>query len=379
MSRQRQRRCTRQPATCCCRGACLLLPLTAALHCAIQSANPPHPALSPPTHRHPLPSSQVDYFTAFLKLRPYGTLNESHVRFLTPEHDVGINSGVYTFDIVKDGEPQKVQARYSFVYRLINGDWKITEHHSSAMPEPVVNPLDAVAAQFDRWNSALQTGDPEVVASLYADDGVLLPTVSNKVRTDHAGKVRNEQKERNAEQGAQPPAASSSSGGTNIACRPACSAATAAFTTLRLLLPDLCPLVLLPPPPALSQVDYFTNFLKLKPFGTINESHVRFLSAAHDLACNSGIYTFDIVKDGEPQKVGFWPAGCWEVGHMCACAAAKHAGCFARSQSVAVPTSGSPTLSAAHNKLTSIWCPPRSSPSPHHACRSRPATPLCTA
>ena len=116
------------------------------------------------------------------------------MRFLTPQHDVGINSGVYTFDIVKDGEPQKVQARYSFVYRLINGDWKITEHHSSAMPEPVVNPLDQVAAQFDRWNSALQTGDPEVVASLYADDGVLLPTVSNKVRTDHAGKVRTEQR-----------------------------------------------------------------------------------------------------------------------------------------------------------------------------------------
>ena len=42
----------------------------------------------------------------------------------------------------------QVQARYSFVYRLINGDWKITEHHSSAMPEPVVKPLDAVAAQF---------------------------------------------------------------------------------------------------------------------------------------------------------------------------------------------------------------------------------------
>jgi uncharacterized protein (TIGR02246 family) len=46
-----------------------------------------------------------------------------------------------------------------------------------------------VAAQFDRWNSALQTGDPEKVASLYAPDGVLLPTVSNKVRPDHATKV----------------------------------------------------------------------------------------------------------------------------------------------------------------------------------------------
>ena len=75
------------------------------------------------------------------------------------------------------------------MYRKIDGDWKITEHHSSAMPEQVAEPLAEVAAQFDRWNAALATGDPEQVASLYAPDGVLLPTVSNKVRTDHAGKV----------------------------------------------------------------------------------------------------------------------------------------------------------------------------------------------
>jgi hypothetical protein len=31
----------------------------------------------------------------------------------------------------------QVQARYSFLYRKINGEWLITEHHSSAMPEPV--------------------------------------------------------------------------------------------------------------------------------------------------------------------------------------------------------------------------------------------------
>ena len=84
----------------------------------------------------------------------------------------------------------QVQARYSFAYKKINGEWKIVEHHSSAMPEPLVNPLQEVAALFDLWNSTLQTGDPEKVASLYAPDGVLLPTVSNKVRTDHAGKVR---------------------------------------------------------------------------------------------------------------------------------------------------------------------------------------------
>ncbi|MFF7469026.1 SgcJ/EcaC family oxidoreductase [Streptomyces sp. NPDC008092] len=43
-----------------------------------------------------------------------------------------------------------------------------------------------IAKLFDRWNAALQTGDPEKVAGLYAKDAVLLPTVSNKIRTNHA-------------------------------------------------------------------------------------------------------------------------------------------------------------------------------------------------
>ncbi|MBT2396348.1 SgcJ/EcaC family oxidoreductase [Streptomyces sp. ISL-100] len=43
-----------------------------------------------------------------------------------------------------------------------------------------------VAALFDTWNAALQTGDPDKVADLYEKNAVLLPTVSNKVRTDRA-------------------------------------------------------------------------------------------------------------------------------------------------------------------------------------------------
>ncbi|MFC9914816.1 SgcJ/EcaC family oxidoreductase [Streptomyces sp. NPDC127197] len=46
-----------------------------------------------------------------------------------------------------------------------------------------------IAALFDGWNNALQTGDAETVADRYAKDAVLLPTVSNKVRTDRAGIV----------------------------------------------------------------------------------------------------------------------------------------------------------------------------------------------
>lgn len=43
-----------------------------------------------------------------------------------------------------------------------------------------------IAGLFDKWNAALRTGDPEKVADLYAKDAVLLPTVSNRIRTDHA-------------------------------------------------------------------------------------------------------------------------------------------------------------------------------------------------
>jgi len=42
-----------------------------------------------------------------------------------------------------------------------------------------------IAALFDRWNAALATLDPDKVVTLYAPYAVLLPTVSNKPRTNH--------------------------------------------------------------------------------------------------------------------------------------------------------------------------------------------------
>ena len=43
---------------------------------------------------------------------------------------------------------------------------------------------DEIAALFDQWNTALATGDPEKVADLYAPNAVLLPTLSNQIRTN---------------------------------------------------------------------------------------------------------------------------------------------------------------------------------------------------
>ncbi len=77
----------------------------------------------------------IDYFENFLKLKPYGKIDNSIVREVSP--GIAINSGVYTFKLTRPetGRTEAVQARYTFIYKQIKGHWYIAEHHSSAMPE----------------------------------------------------------------------------------------------------------------------------------------------------------------------------------------------------------------------------------------------------
>ena len=64
----------------------------------------------------------------------------------------------------------------------------------TATPTPTPKPTGEPTKQqikdlFKEWNDALATRDPKKVADRYAPDAVLLPTVSNKVRTDRDGIV----------------------------------------------------------------------------------------------------------------------------------------------------------------------------------------------
>lgn len=70
-----------------------------------------------------------DYFVNFLAKGPQGEIDESNIRIFD---QLAINSGVYTFAF---NGGVTVQARFTFVYQQVAGDWKIIEHHSSAMPE----------------------------------------------------------------------------------------------------------------------------------------------------------------------------------------------------------------------------------------------------
>jgi uncharacterized protein (TIGR02246 family) len=126
-----------------------------------------------------------DYFVNFLKLKPQGEILESDVY-------VGTNwaqdAGIYEFTMGTDGS--KVKGRYSFIYVYEDGQWKISHHHSSVMPEGIISKTQPITKEevrslFARWNNALATGDSSKVAKLYGKKSILLPTVSDTPRTNY--------------------------------------------------------------------------------------------------------------------------------------------------------------------------------------------------
>lgn len=60
-------------------------------------------------------------------LLPLRGADEGSFGTLLLANSVGINA--------PDGKKTKVQARYSFLYHRVGNEWKILNHHSSAMPE----------------------------------------------------------------------------------------------------------------------------------------------------------------------------------------------------------------------------------------------------
>eukprot|EP00762_Andalucia_godoyi_P001619 ANDGO_00229.mRNA.1 hypothetical protein THAPSDRAFT_264181 len=92
------------------------------------------------------PALIEDYFTMFLKKKPYGMVN---TRYFYPGCNTSIDLGVYTFGLMGyDGKYHDVVARYTYVYTYADGMWKIMHHHSSAMPEIEAAPTSAAPPRF---------------------------------------------------------------------------------------------------------------------------------------------------------------------------------------------------------------------------------------
>ncbi|TYT75723.1 DUF4440 domain-containing protein [Desulfobotulus mexicanus] len=75
-------------------------------------------------------AEKQDYFEHFMEKKPSGKIDLSHIELGC---NAAIDSGLYTFTFKETGE--RVQGRYTFTYRWDGTSWRISSHHSSAMPE----------------------------------------------------------------------------------------------------------------------------------------------------------------------------------------------------------------------------------------------------
>jgi len=75
-------------------------------------------------------AEKEEYFEHFLVNGPSGKID---LRFVRLGCNAAVDAGLYTFTFSKTGAV--VKARYSYTYEYSGGQWLITSHHSSAMPE----------------------------------------------------------------------------------------------------------------------------------------------------------------------------------------------------------------------------------------------------
>ena len=76
--------------------------------------------------------STKQYFMDFLKRLPDGTITADNVQSYGT--DAYLHSGLYTFMTGPAENRQAVEARFSYMWRKVEGAWKIVHHHSSAVP-----------------------------------------------------------------------------------------------------------------------------------------------------------------------------------------------------------------------------------------------------
>jgi uncharacterized protein (TIGR02246 family) len=85
------------------------------------------------------PASVKAYFVGAFQALPKATVQFGD-QLIRVYGDTAVNTGYYTFSYTKDGETKSIPARYSFTYVKDGNDWKIVDHHSSAIPAPPAQP-----------------------------------------------------------------------------------------------------------------------------------------------------------------------------------------------------------------------------------------------
>ncbi len=75
----------------------------------------------------------VEYFTHFLEKNPFGKIIEGKIQEINKESY--LHSGMYNFEVGPLDKRDTVEARFTFLWNKIDGNWKIIHHHSSLKPK----------------------------------------------------------------------------------------------------------------------------------------------------------------------------------------------------------------------------------------------------
>lgn len=132
-----------------------------------------------------------EYFIAFVAKDPFGTITDDSVQVFEGG-EAYLHTGMYTFALGPKDDRTNVEARFSYMWKKMKGEWKITHHHSSVVPPKAVpsqaDMLSLAQTNFQKWNDALQTKNPKTVANFYNEKELsFLPTVSPTHIKDNSG------------------------------------------------------------------------------------------------------------------------------------------------------------------------------------------------
>ena len=78
------------------------------------------------------PQGAEDYFREFVKKNPSGTITDEVVQYFDT-CKAYLHTGKYTFTM---DDTSGLSARFSYMWKLVGKEWKITHHHSSVNPPP---------------------------------------------------------------------------------------------------------------------------------------------------------------------------------------------------------------------------------------------------
>ena len=74
-----------------------------------------------------------DYFEHFLAKDPIGKVVEEEIIEINSESY--LHAGMYNFELTDKDQRSTVQARFSYLWKKEDKEWKIFHHHSSLRPK----------------------------------------------------------------------------------------------------------------------------------------------------------------------------------------------------------------------------------------------------